>query len=85
MWATATRYKKNDIVKYGETLQKCLVGHTAEALFRTDEASSYWSVWLPGFGYELVWNSGTEYQVGDLVLYGGYVYCLLYTSDAADE
>jgi len=76
-WATATRYKKNDIVKYGETLQKCLVGHTSDALFRTDEASSYWSVWLPGFGYELVWNSGTEYQVGDLVLYGGYVYTAL--------
>ena len=47
-----SKLKKNDIVKYGETLQKCLVGHTSSALFRTDEASSYWAVWLPGFGYE---------------------------------
>ena len=76
-WTTATRYRVNDLVKYGETVWKCLVGHTASALFRTDEASSYWSIWLPGFGYELVWNSSIEYQVGDIVLYGGYTYTCL--------
>jgi len=76
-WTTGTRYRKNDLVKYGETIWKCLVGHTASALFRTDEASSYWSVWLPGFGYELLWNQATEYQKGDIVLYGGYVYTCL--------
>ncbi len=76
-WATATRYRKNDLVKYGETLFKCSVGHTSADLFRTDEASSYWTVWLPGFGYELLWTSGTEYQIGDIVLYGGYVYTCL--------
>lgn len=76
-WVTATRYRKNDLVKYGETIWKCLVHHTANALFRTDEASSYWAVWLPGFGYELLWASSTEYQVGDIVLYGGYAYTCL--------
>ena len=76
VWTTGTRYKKNDLVKYGETIWKCTVHHTASALFRTDE-SGYWSIWLPGFGYELVWNSGTEYQVGDIVLYGGYTYTCL--------
>ena len=76
-WATATRYRANDLVKYGETIWKCIVGHTSEALFRTDEASSYWTVWLPGFGYELVWTAGTEYQIGDIVLYGGYTYTCL--------
>ena len=76
-WTTGTRYRKNDLVKYGETIWKCLVHHTANASFRADELSSYWQIWLPGFGYELLWNSATEYQVGDLVLYGGYVYTCL--------
>ena len=67
-WTTGTRYRANDLVKYGETIWKCLVGHTASALFRTDEAQSYWSVWLPGFGYELLWNGSTEYQVGDMAI-----------------
>ena len=75
-WATGTRYRKNDLVKYGETIFKCLAGHTSAALFRTDE-SSYWNVWLPGFGYELVWSNSTEYQIGDIVLYGGYIYTCL--------
>ena len=82
-WASATRYVKNDLVKYGETLFKCLVGHTSSSTFRTDEASSYWSVWLPGFGYELLWNNGTEYQIGDIVLYGGYIYTCLQNNIAS--
>ena len=77
IWVSTTRYRKNDLVKYGETIWKCLIHHTASALFRTDEATSYWSVWLPGFGYELLWASATEYQVGDIVLYGGYTYTCL--------
>ena len=77
IWATATLYRKNDLVKYGETIWKCLVHHTSSALFRTDEASTYWSIWLPGFGYELLWANSTEYQVGDIVLYGGYAYTCL--------
>ena len=76
-WTTATRYRVNDLVKYGETIWKCLVHHTSSALFRTDEASTYWSIWLPGFGYELLWANSTEYQVGDIVLYGGYAYTCL--------
>jgi len=76
-WAASTRYVANDLVKYGETIWKCVTGHTSAALFRTDEASTYWTVWLPGFGYELVWASATEYQIGDIVLYGGYTYTCL--------
>ena len=76
-WAIGTRYNKNDLVKYGETIWKCVAHHTASGLFRTDEAASRWVVWLPGFGYELVWTSAVEYQIGDIVLYGGYTYTCL--------
>ena len=76
-WAAGIRYIKNDLVKYGETVWKCTTGHTSETLFRTDQASSYWTAWLPGFGYELVWSEAIEYQRGDIVLYGGYVYTCL--------
>ena len=76
-WAIGTRYNKNDLVKYGETIWKCVAHHTASGLFRTDEAASRWVVWLPGFGYELVWSGTVEYQIGDIVLYGGYTYTCL--------
>ena len=45
------RYKKNDIVKRGGNLMKCLIGHmtptTGNAGFNTDYAPSKWEVFLP--------------------------------------
>ena len=44
------RYKKNDIVKRGGNLMKCLIGHTSttgNAGFNTDYAPSKWEVFLP--------------------------------------
>ena len=70
-----TRYKLNDIVKYGHTLWICTTPHTSTELFRNDEAN--WEVWVPGTGYESLWDSGLEYQQGDVVLYGGYTYTAL--------
>jgi hypothetical protein len=74
-WADAVRYKLNDIVKYGPGLWICTSPHTSQELFRDDE--SYWSVWLPGLGYEALWDEQVEYQKGDIVLYGGYTYTAL--------
>jgi hypothetical protein len=76
-WTTATRYKSNDVVKYGGTLWKTIVAHTSAALFRTDIAK--WSVYVPGFEFESIWDVSTEYQQGDIVLYGGYSYTALTT------
>jgi hypothetical protein len=71
-WVTATRYKLNDIVKYGAGLWICTTQHTAAAAFATDSAN--WAQYVEGFEYENEWNPATAYQPGDVVKYGGNNY-----------
>ena len=71
-WVTATRYKLNDVVKYGSGLWVCTTHHTAAGAFSTDLAN--WSQFVEGVEYEDSWNSGTTYQNGDIVRYGGNQY-----------
>jgi hypothetical protein len=71
-WVTATRYKLNDVVKWGAGLWICVTQHTAGATFSGDAA--YWAQFVEGFEYENVWSSGTAYQPGDIVKYGGNKY-----------
>ena len=79
-WDISTRYKVNDIVRYGQSLWICLEGHTSSILFRTDEDASRWDLWLPGNGYEDLWDSAIEYTKGSIVIYGGYTYVALQNS-----
>jgi hypothetical protein len=71
-WVTATRYKLNDVVKYGAGLWICTTQHTAAAAFATDSAN--WAQYVEGLEYESVWSSATAYQPGDVVKYGGNNY-----------
>jgi len=71
-WVTATRYKLNDIVKYGAGLWICTTQHTAGATFAGDAAN--WAQYVEGFEYENEWNPATAYQPGDVVKYGGNNY-----------
>ena len=71
-WVTATRYKLNDVVKYGAGLWICTTQHTAAAAFATDAAN--WAQYVEGLEYESVWSSATAYQPGDVVKYGGNNY-----------
>ena len=76
-WQENYRYKKNDIVKRGAVLMKCLTGHLSTEGsfgFNTDYGLGYWEVFLPGTEYEDIWADAVYYQPGDLVLYGGYIY-----------
>ena len=71
-WATGTKYKINDIVKYGPTTWIATAYHTASADFETDIAN--WSKFSEGLVFENQWNIETEYQAGDIVRYGGNQY-----------
>jgi len=71
-WVTATRYKLNDIVKYGAGLWICTTQHSAGATFAGDSAN--WAQYVEGFEYENLWNPATAYQPGDVVKYGGNNY-----------
>ena len=75
VWSVNTRYKRFDIVKSGGSLWRSLTGHTSTTTLRED--LSNWSIWVPGLEFEAVWDSGTEYNAGDIVVYGGYSYTAL--------
>ena len=74
-WAASTRYKKYDIVKSGGALWRATQGHTSTTTLRED--LSNWQIYVPGLEYEAIWESSTEYNKGDIVVYGGYSYTAL--------
>jgi len=72
-YQTSTRYRKNDLVKYGGSVLKCTVEHTsppAAGVIINDNFATY----LSGFEFDNQWNSTTYYSIGDVVRYGGIVY-----------
>ena len=68
--SSGTRYKVGDIVKYGPTLWRCKGEHTSTNAF----LEANFDIWMPGLGYEALWDSTVTYQPGDIVSYGGYTY-----------
>jgi len=70
VWTTSTRYKVNDIVKYGARAYICTTAHSTSGQFDI----SKFSVYAPGLEYDDNWQSGVSYTIGDVVKYGGYAY-----------
>jgi hypothetical protein len=72
-WTALTRYKLNDVVKYGGGLWICSTFHTSTSSFQ----DANWTVYVPGSQFEDAWSGITVYQIGDVVRYGGYFYTAL--------
>ena len=70
-WVTSTRYRVNDLVKYGGGIWIATTAHTSTD-FEADETN--WESFIEGFQFEDSWNTSSNYQTGDTVTYGGYVY-----------
>ena len=73
VWTSVTRYRKNDLVKYGGSLLRCIEGHTSGASI--DNAN--FVLEIPGFNQEsqgLEWSNSFYYAIGDIVRHGGYMY-----------
>jgi hypothetical protein len=75
-WAISTRYKVNDIIKYGGTLYVCNTGHTSNATAANglEADQSKWDYLNKGFDYLGEWTNVTRYKVNDIVLYGATLY-----------
>ena len=71
-WQQSTAYKINDVVRWGANLYICNTQHTSSTAWSTNSAK--FTLFLPGLEFEDSWNSGTSYQTGDIVTYGGYTY-----------
>ena len=71
--AINTRYRINDVVKYGGGTWICTTQHTSSATnLAADEAN--WAQFTEGLEFEDSWTIATAYQPGDFVTYGGYSY-----------
>ena len=71
-WQNNTAYKINDVVRWGANLYVCNTQHTSGSSWSTN--SSKFTLFLPGLEFEDSWSSSTQYQIGDIVTYGGYSY-----------
>lgn len=70
IWQASTWYKINDLVKYGNNIYLCNIGHTSASSFDITK----FSVYLESVKFEDSWAGSVEYQPGDIVLFGGYSY-----------
>ena len=65
-----TTYRKNDFVKYGGTVYRCVETHTAGSLL--DDTK--FTIEFFGSEYDGLWNTSTDYNVGDIVRHEGFMY-----------
>ena len=65
-----TRYRPNDLVKYGGSILRCITGHLTAASIWTP----YFVNEFPGLNFYNEWSDSIYYAVGDVVRHGGYVY-----------
>ena len=74
-WAVDTRYKLNDLVKYGGQIYVCITGHRSGDLASGLEADqSKWQHFHKGIEYRDNWTIGVRYRVNDIVKNGGGVW-----------
>jgi len=69
-WATSTRYRKNDLVKYGGSIFRCTAGHTSGASLSIEN----FVIEFPGNSFNGSWAENVYYAEGDVVRHGGYTY-----------
>jgi hypothetical protein len=69
-WTQPTRYKVNDLVRYGSAIWRCITEHTSSTNFSTVN----FEIFVPGIRFQETWNPAVIYTPGDIVRYGGYSY-----------
>jgi len=87
-WATSTRYKLGDIVKYGGTTYVCNTYHTsnASATSGLEVDQSKWDYFNQGIDYKGAWSgSSVRYKANDVVKNGGGTWiCITSHTSTAD-
>ena len=81
-WADTTRYKVDDLVKYGGITYVCNTAHTSQTYLTDDQAN--WDEFNKGIDYKTEWTTGTFYKVNDVVKFGSNLYIAVAEHTAAD-
>ena len=75
-WNIDTRFKVNDVVKYGGNVYKCQLAHTSASSatngLPADQAK--WASLHVGVEYKGAWTAAQIYKLNDVVKYGSYLY-----------
>ena len=84
-WTTARVYNRDDVVRVKGKTYVCLIGHTADAIFRTDlnailpesnppQPQPRWRVMTSSRSFRGTWETGVAYDLGDIIFYDGSLY-----------
>jgi hypothetical protein len=79
-WAVNTRYKKNDLVRYGGYTYVCNLGHTSAATstLGLEADQGKWDEFNEGIEYKGVWSgSSVRYKKNDIVKYGSSLWIVI--------
>ena len=76
IWTTNTRYKINDLTRYGGISYICNEEHTsaATASLGLEADQSKWDLYAETFEWKNNWSTSVRYKRNDLVRYGGQTY-----------
>ena len=72
-YAINTRYRVNDLVKYGGSLLRCTEEHTSSSVAGNINNNNF-TTEFRGFNFYSNWSNSEYYAIGDVVRHGGYVY-----------
>jgi hypothetical protein len=75
VWDTSTTYKVNQIVTFNGSTYIAITAHSATE--PTTSGQTDWDLIAGGFQFEGVWNTGTTYQISDIVTFNGSTYISL--------
>ena len=77
-WTLDTRYKVDDLVKYGGITYVCNTSHTSAATesdgLEIDQAK--WDIFNKGIEYKGQWEESVRYKLNDVARYGGTSYII---------
>jgi len=75
-WTVDTRYKVNDLIKYGGQIYVCNTAHTSAATEASGLESNQgnWDDFHKGVEFKGNWSNPVRYKVNDLVKYGASVW-----------
>ena len=68
-WQPNTRYRPDDVIKYGAISYRCVAGHTSAEDFDAglEEDLSSWEVVVSGIEYKFDWTADTRYKLNDII------------------
>ena len=83
-YAYGHRYRVNELVKYGGSIVRCTQEHTTTSGSNATIDNTKFETYLQGYNFVGEHASATNYAIGDVVRYGGFIYRSLFNQTSGD-